>query len=183
MQLGNGPLRIHPALGFSGDDTFTYTLTDSRGETDEATVTVHVIGNVGPTAVDDVTNMTGGEPLFINVRANDYDDDGDFLTVDDEIVPSDDPEFPTATPEQPEPHDGTVTCFAEGCTYTPNSGFTGTDTFRYRVHDGHGAFGIARVSIGVNSPVVAVAIDSAPNPSTFGEEVDIAVSVYGARSG
>lgn len=45
----NGELIYTPKPGFSGIDTFTYTILDERGETDTATVTITVEDDGGPT--------------------------------------------------------------------------------------------------------------------------------------
>ena len=64
-------------------DTFQYTITDSRGASDTATVTVTIRLNHCPEAKPDLVDLAGGfGPQFINVRSNDSDPDGDFLTVD-----------------------------------------------------------------------------------------------------
>src|SRR5262249_48737331 len=60
--------------GFSGTDTFQYTVTDDAGATSlPATALVRV--NV-PTAVDDLARATGTVPVTITVLANDTDPDG-----------------------------------------------------------------------------------------------------------
>ena len=53
---------------------------------------------------------------------------------------------------------GTLQFSADGTfNYTPNSGFSGTDTFQYRVQDGTGRYSApATVNIRVNTPPVAV---------------------------
>ena len=62
-----------PDPNFIGTDTFTYTITDSTGATDTATVTV-VVADVGepPDAVNDAaTVVEDSPPNVINVLAND----------------------------------------------------------------------------------------------------------------
>ena len=43
-----GSVSYKPAAGYKGDETFTYTISDGNGGTDQATVTIHVL----PFAVD-----------------------------------------------------------------------------------------------------------------------------------
>ena len=55
---------------------------------------------------------------------------------------------------------GTAVCPTEGntCTYTANAGYTGPDTFSYRVVDDHGGSATARVDVTVEengAPVAA----------------------------
>jgi Bacterial Ig domain len=74
------------------------------------------------------------------VLSNDGDPDGDTLTV-------------RTTPVSG-PANGTVLLSSDGAfTYTPSSGFTGTDAFTYRVDDGTGRSADGIVTITVNSAV------------------------------
>ena len=145
-------------------DTFHYTITDSRGASDTATVVVTIRLNHCPEAEPDLVDLAGGfGPKFINVRSNDNDPDGDFITVDTSVVES--------------PTKGTVTCVAEGCTYTRSSGTTGFDTFVYRLLDGHGGSDTALVTVTLDVPLVAMSLGTSPNPSVVGQSVDLAASV------
>ena len=57
---GSGILKYTPAAGFSGQDTFTYTIRDSAGGTATAKVTVTV----------QPANVPGGRPVTPGVQAN-----------------------------------------------------------------------------------------------------------------
>ena len=135
---GNG-LRYTPDAGFVGTDTFTYDAADGRGGFDTATVTVTVTErpNQAPDAVNDVASTTRDTPRVINVIANDTDPDGDALSV----TGVSNPPHGSAVPNG----DGTIT-------YTPDPGFTGTDTFEYTISDGHGHSDTATVTVFVNAP-------------------------------
>ncbi|MCK6473504.1 MAG: Ig-like domain-containing protein [Planctomycetes bacterium] len=76
-----------PAPGFTGMETFTYTVSDGNGGTDSATVTVNVTldpgGNSPPVATNvspgsATLNLVGGESFDFEVTA--VDADGDILT-------------------------------------------------------------------------------------------------------
>ncbi|MDH3710664.1 MAG: Ig-like domain-containing protein, partial [Cyclobacteriaceae bacterium] len=110
------------------------------GNTDTATVTINVTEpRVGenPVAVDDEYTTEVDTPLTIDapgVLGNDSDPDGDDLVV---IA------FDTNTTEG-----GTVEMNEDGSfTYTPPSGFIGTDTFTYTISDGNGNTDTATVTI------------------------------------
>ncbi|GAB5405864.1 MAG: hypothetical protein Aurels2KO_40950 [Aureliella sp.] len=122
--LGIGVIRYTPDAGFRGSDSFRYTVRDSAGNvSNEAIVTVTV--NSAPTAASDSATTFKGEPVDINVLANDVDQDG---TID----PS------TVSIEQSSPN-GLVEVQGDGSVrFTPTTGFTGPTTFRYSVRDNVG---------------------------------------------
>ena len=138
---GDGTVTYTPAGGFTGIDTFTYTVCDDDGTPlcDTATVTVTIAGpgNLRPIANDDSATTTQDNAVPIDVTANDTDADG---TIDDTSV--------TVTDQ---PNNGTVICADNICTYTPGAGFTGTDTFEYRVCDDEGACDRAIVTVTVSA--------------------------------
>jgi len=133
-----------PAAGFIGTETFTYTIEDTLGASDQATVTVTVAAqtNNPPEAVNDsytVYENSSNNPL--NVMVNDSDPDpGDTLTV-----------TAVGTPN----HGGTVTIngTADGLIYTPAAGFEGTETFTYTIEDTFGASDQATVTVTVVAEV------------------------------
>ena len=102
--------------GAAGTDTFNYTINDGRGGTASATVTVTVglPPNRPPVAVDDAATTPSGQPVTINVIANDSDPDGDPLTVQSVTAPL----F------------GTAVISNNMVIYTPAAGVAGTDRFK-----------------------------------------------------
>ncbi len=150
-QPANGPVANNgsdvvytPDPGFHGSDAFTYIVSDGNGGTDTATVNVTVESvNDPPLAQDDSDATDEDVPVTIDVLANDSDPDGDVLSVQSVTQPA----------------NGTVVSNGVDVTYTPDSGFNGTDTFTYVVSDGNGGTDTATVSIAVatvNDPPIAV---------------------------
>jgi len=118
----NGECVYTPNGGFTGTDQFTYKVclaAPNATVCDEALVTVNV-GTIGLTATDDVTNTQPGTPKTVPVRQNDTATGGG--TID-----------PASVAKTSDPANGTVTCAAGECVYTPNGGFTGADQFTYKV--------------------------------------------------
>lgn len=121
--------------GESRTESFTYTIVDSGGLSDTATVSVTVGGvNDAPVAIDDSGDTVVGEAIEIDVLANDSDIEGD----------------PLAASVLKGPANGTVKVLGSGLiSYAPNAGFTGTDTFSYRIDDGAGGTDTAAVTVTV----------------------------------
>ena len=120
--------------GFTGNDVFTYTITDGNGDTSTAKVAIHVTAaDKAPKAVDDTNTVEVGGTAAGNVGDNDVAGDGDsrFELVD-------------------EPVNGTVEFNADGTyTYTPGD-VVGNDTFTYRIIDADGDASEGRVTITVS---------------------------------
>ena len=135
------------ATSYTGSDSFSYTISDGRGGSATALVTIQVQPrpNSPPVAAADNVTVTPGTATTINVLANDHDPDGDPLTVTWIGIPS----------------HGTATLVGNAIVYTATAaGAAGTDTFSYRITDGRGGVATARVTIAigtlVNQPPVAV---------------------------
>jgi len=125
--------------GAAGTDTFNYTINDGRGGTATATVTVTVglPPNRPPVAVADTATTPSGQPVTINVIANDSDPDGDPLTVQSVTAPQ----------------LGTAQISNNEVIYTPTvAGIVGTDTFNYTINDGRGGTATASVTVTITAP-------------------------------
>ena len=132
-----------PTTGYSGPDTFTYTISDGQGHTANGTVNVTVSpANRAPTAVDDTGYFHARTPpavtpyVSLDPRSNDTDPDGDSLTVTGVTNGS----------------QGTVviTGGGTGVTYTYNSlvgDLETTDTFTYTISDGHNHTATGNVTV------------------------------------
>ncbi|MGH2711435.1 MAG: Ig-like domain-containing protein, partial [Actinomycetota bacterium] len=151
----NGVCTYTPDPGFSGSDSFEYEVCDTNGACDGATVTVTVDPppNNPPVATDDTATTTPGTAVAIGVIANDTDADGNL--------------DPSTVKVTSNPSNGTVTCDNTGiCTYTPDTGFTGTDSFEYEICDTDGACDTATVTVTVSSaPTPNPAVDPEPTPT------------------
>jgi large repetitive protein len=119
----SGRVSYLPDAGYYGDDAFTYRVCDTGSPSGCATALAAIHVNAPPNAADDAAGTTSGEPVTIDIVANDDDPDG---SVD-----------PTSVVITVAPTGGTVTVDpATGeITYTPDAGFHGTDTFTYQVCD------------------------------------------------
>lgn len=149
--VGVGPSGVtyQPDPNFSGTDSFTYTVTDSFGDPDTATVNVDVTAiNEPPVAVnDDAPQVEKDLPRNINVLGNDGDPDGDPLTVSAISAPA----HGTASVND----DNTVR-------YVPDAGYTGADSFTYTVSDGNGGTDTATVGLTVRNTTAPKVASAAP---------------------
>ncbi|HEX5718560.1 MAG TPA: Ig-like domain-containing protein [Thermoanaerobaculia bacterium] len=157
---GDDSVTYTPNEGFSGSDTFTYTVS-AEGGTDTGTVYVTVFGtNDPPDAVDDSAATDEETPVVIAVKANDSDPDGDPLTV-------------VAVGTQAA--NGYVDINADGTiTYTPYYNFFGETVFTYTVSDG----------IATDTASVTVMVAPADDPpvadgdgATTNEETAVVIAV------
>jgi parallel beta-helix repeat protein/VCBS repeat-containing protein len=140
LSLGsNGSFTYVPSPDFNGTDSFTYKASDGTNESSLATVTLTVAAvNDPPQVSDDIYEMSEGDTLSEDppgVLANDSDVDSASLTA---ILVSD-------------ASHGKLGLNGDGSfTYTPESGFDGTDSFTYKANDGTADSSAATVTITVN---------------------------------
>jgi regulation of enolase protein 1 (concanavalin A-like superfamily) len=71
----------NPAKGFSGVDSFTYTISDGRKESRNASIIVVVNKNHPPVAMHDIAQLYCGGTTYIDVLKNDQDSDGDSIYI------------------------------------------------------------------------------------------------------
>ena len=146
--MGGGTILTYkPNANANGSDTFTYTVSDGHGGTDQATVhvTITPVEDNPVAAPDAITIAEDALATAIPVLSNDSDVDGDARTITSAangmkgVV--------------------VITGSGTGLTYKPNANANGTDTFTYTISDGHGgsATGTVTVTITpVNDPPNAV---------------------------
>ncbi|ROQ39754.1 CshA-type fibril repeat protein [Frondihabitans sp. PhB188] len=121
-----------PARGFSGTDSFTYTVTDDSGQVRTGVVTI----TVTPLAAPNSEKTKAGRQLVVGgsggILGN---DSGSGLVVTGVTTPS---------------HGGTAVISGAGVlTYTPATGFSGTETFDYTVTDTSGQTATTTVTVTV----------------------------------
>ncbi|MEM7545165.1 MAG: Ig-like domain-containing protein [Pseudomonadota bacterium] len=143
----DGQVTYTPAANFNGDDSFEVQIGDGNGGFATSLVTVTIVAvNDDPDAADDGATTVLDTPIIIDVLANDIDADGDTLTI---ISAGDGA-------------NGSVSLDDGILTYTPDTGFVGSDSFTYQISDqAGGAPAAATVSVEVlaapNTPPQAVA--------------------------
>ncbi len=136
----NGVITFTPVATFSGTDTFFSIISDGKGGTATAKVTVNVnaANNAAPVARADTATIAEDNSVgvLIPVRTNDTDANGDTLTITSVIQSV---------------NGGTVTISAGAVRYVPRSNFNGTDTFTYTISDGKGGSATGTVTVTVSA--------------------------------
>ena len=127
-----------PNPGFSGTDSFTYKATDGQAVSSNiATVAITVNAPPPPTAYSKTIQTNAGTLVQIT-------------TTGTSPIPGDVLKFSVVGLPQ---HGKLINPTSNSVAYTPNPGFSGTDSFTYKATDSHGvSSNIATVSITVNAP-------------------------------
>lgn len=128
-----GIVTYTPAKDYVGNDSFTYTIKDSGGlVSNVATVSISVVNvNRAPVAVDDDVELTSVAPVSIDVLNNDYDPDGDEISIVSVTNPS----------------KGSVKIENGEVIFTPEGTLAFTTTFSYTIRDTDGLTDDAIVTI------------------------------------
>ncbi len=139
----DGSFTYNPNPNYNGADSFTYKANDGTADSTVATVTLTINPvNDLPVATADTFRVDRNAVLnaVTGVLGNDNDIDGNTLTA--ALVTS--------------PGHGILVFYPNGTfTYTPNSGYMGTDSFTYRVNDGTANSAEATVTLTINTVPVA----------------------------
>jgi hypothetical protein len=153
-QNANGEFNFVPNADFTGQFTYNYTISDSNGKTDEATVTIDIINSNSTYAVDDVYFGLDDAEIKGDLLINDTDPEGNKQTL--------------VTTQVSGPSHGTVVLLGNGkFTYTPNPDYVGTDQFVYEVYDSENPpsrdSATVYINIGNLPPDVTPIITAIPN--------------------
>ena len=154
-----------PNEAFEGTDSMDYTVCDTMGTCDTATITVTVGTPVILDVVDDVVTTPLDTAVDVDILENDLG------------IPTD------GTLTVTEPSNGTVEINDGGTpgditddtiTYTPNEAFEGTDSMDYTVCDTMGTCDTATITVTVGTPVILDVVDDVvTTPLDTAVDVDI----------
>ncbi|NQU87548.1 MAG: tandem-95 repeat protein [Mariniphaga sp.] len=158
---------IIPVGDYAGPANITYTLSDGQGEAATFTRTINVLQvNDAPYVIDDTDNTAYETSVTTPVLRNDFDFE---LNIDRKSVL-----IETNANNgnlYVNPSLGTVT-------YTPHSGFSGVDTYQYRVFDfgGLSSVGTVTITVGEQPAIAPIANDDivSTNYETAINNIDVA---------
>jgi len=132
---GDNTFTYTPTIGFTGVDSFTYTLSDGAGNTVVGTVNVTVSANSAPVPTAPAINTNEDISASSQISPNDP-DVGDTQAY----------AVTTAATN------GAASVDASGlATYAPNANFNGADSFAVTVTDAAGATGAVTINVTVNA--------------------------------
>ncbi len=140
LQPGHGTLAVDettgsfsytPALNYAGNDTFSFTASNSAGTSSPATVTILLSPANNPPVADNIVFSVNEDSVYSGTLSA-TDTDGDNLIYS--LVA--------------QPHNGTVAISSSGTfTYIPGHGISGTDSFTFKVSDGSSDSNTAQVNV------------------------------------
>jgi len=139
----DGTFKYTPPTGYVGTDSFSYSITDGKGGSDQAIVSISITASIGPVAVDDSAKTNQNTPALLNtLLQNDISASGRTLSI--------------ISVDKLSQNAGRIQLGVNNTvTYTPPTDFTGIDRFTYTVSDGT-ALATGQVQIDVNAQPVAV---------------------------
>ncbi len=156
VTIGSSGLNVQytPRAGFTGTDTFTYTLGDGRGGTVNATVSVNVkVANPPPVAVTDTFPVVeDADEAQFDVIANDTTDPGETLTISAVSGSSRGSVF-------------RISSDSKKVFYKPGPNFNGAEVLTYTLKDSGGATTTGTVTFNVS------AVNDAPDAVNDAENV------------
>jgi Bacterial Ig domain/Secretion system C-terminal sorting domain len=144
-----------PNTGFRGNNSFTYILTTTNGNSNASTVKVKVLPPL-PIANNDIVSTVVNKQVIFNPLANDV--------INGKL---------SSVKISSQPANGSANFSGNKIVYIPNAGFVGTNTFTYFFSTSNGISNIATVTVTVNG--IAARIANLP-PSTIVNTTNEAVT-------
>jgi glucose/arabinose dehydrogenase len=138
VRNANNTITYTPTSNTNGSDSYIYQVNDGNGGTDTAVVNINV-APVNDIPVADNQSLTTPQNTPRTITLSGTDVDNDLLN------------FSILT----NPTSGTLSGTAPNLTYTPNTGFSGNDTFTFRANDG---------TVNSNTATITITVQSSYNP-------------------
>ncbi len=168
---GSGASRLYtPSAGYAGPDSFTFKVNNGFADSLSAVVSVTVANPPAPTANAQTVTVTFNTPKALTLSGADPSN----LPLTYTIVTS--------------PAHGVLSGSVTSLTYTPTSGFVGSDSFTFKANNGFVDSPVSQVSITVTPATVIPLAPSAPNLSeldgrTFHVGDDLILNYSGDATG
>ena len=159
---GNPPnLTYTPSANSNGADSFAFRVNDGSTNSTVSWITINVTAvNDAPVATARSLSTTPGTAVAVTLAGTDAENSA--LTY---VVVT-------------QPANGSLSGTAPNLTYTPSSGFTGNDSFTYRVNDG--ALNSSVVTVAINVAIVNRAPQAHGKSATTMKSKAVSVTLSGA---
>ena len=160
LNAASGAYTYASALNYNGSDTFKITVADGHGGTAVQTVSVGIAAvNDAPVVIAPTVALNSLEDTLVSGQVTATDVDGDTLSY---------------SIGQAAAH-GTVTLNAAtgAYTYAATANYSGSDTFKVTVSDGHGGFATQQVGVSIT------AVADAPTLSVTDRSVAAGITLNG----
>ncbi|MFO7615970.1 MAG: Ig-like domain-containing protein [Bacteroidales bacterium] len=174
----DGSFRYVPNAGFSGTDSFVYRASDGKLLSGNTTVSITVVTNNPPAAVNDSFTINEDNPITINLStllANDSDPDGHAITFNRISVWS---KYGSLTEVKDK-----ITGVLTGYRYVPNANYYGSDSFTYEIKDAYGKTATARADIKILAVNDAPTVVNQSYSLNIGASSTLAVAATGVLTG
>jgi large repetitive protein len=119
-----------PTTGFSGVDSYTFSLSNANGSSNIATATITVTGGPPPTAANQSVTTPFNTAVSVNLSSGSSGS-------------------PTSATLLTNPSHGSIVLNGFSCTYTPNAGYSGSDSYTFNLSNANGASNTATTTITV----------------------------------
>lgn len=135
ISSNNTEIEYNAPASLTATEIVTYTISDGNGGNDTATLTVNLVPNSAPIAVDDnLADITVGSATSLFPLSNDTDADGDVLVI-------------TAASSS----SGSAVISGDGLSVSYTSTIAGANTINYTVSDNYGGSDTGVISLNANT--------------------------------
>jgi alpha-tubulin suppressor-like RCC1 family protein len=156
-------VKYTPDADFFGTETFDYRASDGAAQSAPATVTVTVVNvNDAPVANDDNATTNEDTAVTVDVVANDTDTDSPSTAILSVTNPA---------------HGAAVKASPTTITYTPASGYCGTDGFSYTLADGSPTNGTDAANVSITVTCLNDGPNAGDDAATTSEDVPVVIDV------
>jgi uncharacterized repeat protein (TIGR01451 family) len=148
--IENGKIKYTPTLTYSGNDEVVYEICDTQNLCSQAKLLIQITASNPPIATDDSASTQTNQNIEIDILKN---DESPNISKENLVI---------TTIKNPE--NGKVEIVDQKIIYTPNTDFTGSDKFEYKICDQMNLCDTATVDILVTpKPLPPEAVDDVAN--------------------
>ena len=162
---GTAPnLTYTPTSGYDGSDSFTFTVTDNDSVVSSVATIAITVSNVNVVPTANAQSVSTNENTALTITLTGSDSDGTIVS------------YQVGTPSH-----GVLSGTAPNLTYTPTSGYDGTDSFTFTVTDNDTGVSIA-AAVGITITNVNILPTANAQTLSTNEDTPLSISLSGSDS-